>query len=216
MIKLKTGLIAILLAAFVIIICLQFINLFFSQEGNYGVLRGRRVIGNIEFISVQSRASISWQISDWRESIAQGEPPVTGIVGLQEWKTPEEMQQTLDYAERRLLHNFVFSILLYVVIPLFIIAITLFALFICFTWHSKCPRCKKYFGFSSARSSTAATGSQIVYVPVENKTRNLKGDIIETAEQHIPATRTFYQTTYNCRNCGSQKFNNWWKTKPHV
>jgi len=69
----------------------------------------------------------------------------------------------------------------------------------------RCKECKKWLTMQNI--GTELTGSNDIYVRVENETRSERtGEVTSRTEQHIPGTRKSYETTYRCKNCGAERY----------
>lgn len=67
-------------------------------------------------------------------------------------------------------------------------------------FNMQCNSCKRWGALELVNTKILQEAS--IYVPIDTKKKNVKGEIIGTQEQYIPGKRIQYQDTYKCKNCG--------------
>lgn len=72
---------------------------------------------------------------------------------------------------------------------------------------SRCPYCNQFFALKEM--DTKAVGSEDIYVSVENKIKNINGEVTGTQEQHVPGKRIKYQRNFICKKCGASSYKNY-------
>lgn len=77
----------------------------------------------------------------------------------------------------------------------------------------RCPSCNK---FSGTTSEEKIIKKEDVYVKVETKTKDKKGEVMYTTEQLVPGERITYKVTHTCKNCGYKTYSTHTKDVPKI
>lgn len=68
-------------------------------------------------------------------------------------------------------------------------------------FNTQCDVCRRFGALELVNTKILQEAS--IYVPVDAKRKNIKGETIGSQEQYIPGKRIQYQDTYRCKYCGA-------------
>lgn len=68
-------------------------------------------------------------------------------------------------------------------------------------FNTQCNACKRWGALELINTKILQEAS--IYVPIDAKQKNIKGETIGLQEQYVPGKRIQYQDTYRCKYCGA-------------
>lgn len=82
-----------------------------------------------------------------------------------------------------------------------LVIITIISKYFWGKFNTQCEICKRWGALELA--STKILQEASIYVPVDAKRKNIKGETVGLQEQYVPGKRIQYQDTYKCKYCGA-------------